>query len=140
MTDTPATAPIVVDKDAARKRVGQYVIIRDKLKAMDEAHTAAKKPFMDLQNELSGVLQGIMDQTGATSIATPEGTCYKTTRYNASLADPEAFMKFVRENDLFDLMDRKANAAACRDYTEEKGVPPPGVNLTAISTIGVRRA
>jgi hypothetical protein len=131
MTETP---------EEVRKRVGQFVVIRDKLRAMDDAHSAAKKPFQDLSNEISGVLQAIMDATGATSIATPEGTCYKTTRYNASLADPDAFMKFVKENDLFDLMDRKANATAVREYTEEKGAPPPGVNLTAISTVGVRRA
>lgn len=137
---TDASEKPQINQDTVRTRVGQFVVIRDRLKKMDEDHAAAKKPFQDLQNEISGVLQEIMDTTGATSIATAEGTCYKSTRWTASLADSAAFMEFVKANNLWDLMDKKANAPACKDYTEDKGSPPPGVNLTAISTVGVRRA
>ncbi len=85
-------------------------------------------------------MQNFMEQAGADNIKTAHGTCYSTTRYTASLADPEAFMKFVRDTGSFDLLDRKANVTAVKDYVAEKSCLPPGVNLSAIKTVGVRRA
>lgn len=122
------------------KRVAQYIATRDAIKAANDKHEAEIKPLTDLQNMLTGWLQNFMEQAGADNIKTAHGTCYSTTRYSASLADPEAFMKFVKDNDLFDLLDRKANVTAVRDYTAEKGATPPGVNLSSIKTVGVRRA
>lgn len=134
-TEPATNVPATVDK-----RVAQYVQVRDAIKTANDAHAEAIKPMVELQNMLTGWLQTFMEQAGADSVKTSHGTCYSTTRYSASLADPEAFMKFVKENDLFDLLDRKANVTACRDYTEERGVTPPGVNLSSIKTVGVRRA
>jgi hypothetical protein len=48
-------------------------------------------------------------------------------------------MKYVIDNNLFDLLDRKANVTAVKDHVKEKGALPPGVNLSAIETVGVRR-
>lgn len=139
MTTTPAVAdtqvPATVDK-----RVQQYVEVRDAIKASNDKHEAEIKPLVELQNLLTGWLQTFMESAGADNIKTPHGTCYNSTRYTASLADPEAFMTFVKTNDKFDLLDRKANVTACKDYVAETGTLPPGVNMSSIKTVGVRRA
>jgi hypothetical protein len=129
------TTPATVDK-----RVEQYITIRDRLKEMDAEHEERRKPLVELQNLLTGWMQNFMEQAGADNVKTAHGTCYATTRYTASLADPQVFMDFVITNNAFDLLDRKANTTAVRDYVEEKGGLPPGVNLSSIKTIGVRRA
>ncbi len=121
------------------KRVKQYISIRDLLKAMDDDHEKRRQSLVDLHNELTGLLQAFMDAHGADSIKTAEGTCYNSTRYSASLADAQAFMNYVIQNKKWELIDRKANATACRDFTAETGAPPPGVNLSSIRTVGVRR-
>jgi hypothetical protein len=120
-------------------RVKQYRAIRDKIKEMDEAHDKAREPLVEVQNLLTGWLQECLEKAGADSIKTPDGTCYSSTRYTASLADPGAFMAFVKSTNNLDLLDRKANANAVRDYVAEKGTLPPGVNLSALKTIGVRK-
>lgn len=122
------------------KRVKQYVAVRDAIKAIKDKHEKELEPMVDIQNKLTGIIQTCLEAAGAESIKTSEGTAYTTTRYTASLQDPKLFMDFVIENKAFDLMDRKANAPAVRDYVAEKGTLPPGVNLSSISTIGVRRA
>ncbi len=121
------------------KRVGQYVQVRDALKRLDEEHDAKRKPLVELQQILSGKLQEALTANNATSLKTEAGTCYISTRYTASLADPDAFMTFVISNKDFDLLDRRANATSCKEYTAKHNHPPPGVNLNAISTVGVRR-
>lgn len=122
------------------QRVKQYIEIRDALKKMDEEHDEKKKPLVEVQNLLTGWLQNFMEQNGAENIKTSNGTCYSSTRYTASLADPEAFMAYVKSSGNYDLLDRKANVTACRDFVAENNSPPPGVNLSAIKTVGVRRA
>ena len=121
------------------ERIGQYITCRDLIKEKTQAFEASIKELVDLQNKLTGWLQQFMAQAGADSIKSKEGTCYTSTRYTASLADPGAFMDYVIANKDFDLLDRKANVTAVKDHVKEKGVLPPGVNLSAIETIGVRR-
>ncbi len=121
------------------KRIQQYVAIRDRLKEMDKAHDEAKKPFTEALTEISGHLQAFLNDSGSDSVKTKWGTCYKTTRYTASLADSQAFMDYVVSNERYELLDRKANSTAVRAFVEESGGLPPGCNLSALSTVGVRR-
>ena len=122
------------------KRVKQYVAVRDHIKVIEERHKKELEQWMADKDKLTGIIQSCLEAVGAESIKTAEGTAYTTTRYTASLADPKAFMDFVIENKKFDLMNRAANAPAVRDYVAEHGGLPPGVNLSSIATIGVRRA
>lgn len=121
------------------KRIQQYVAIRDRLKEMEVDHEKAKKPLTDALEELNGVLQEFLDDNGTDSVKTKWGTCFKSTRYTASLADSEAFMTYVIQSGRFELLDRKANSTAVRDFVAEQGNLPPGCNLTAKSNVGVRR-
>jgi hypothetical protein len=129
---TEATATV-------EQRVQQYVQVRDALKALDEAHEKKRAPYVELQNALGGWLQQFLTNAAATSIKTECGTVYSTTRYSASLADSEAFMNYVITNNKFELMDRRANATAVKDFVKDTGGLPPGCNLTAHVTVGVRR-
>jgi hypothetical protein len=119
--------------------VARYIQIRDDLKTMDERHKAERAPLVETQNLLTEWIMKHLETTGSTAVKTNHGTCYQSTRYTASLADADAFMKFVTENQMFDLLDRRANSTAVRDYVEEHKSLPPGCNLSAIRTIGVRR-
>lgn len=129
--------------EAAQKferRTKQYVALRDKIREISERHTAELKPFVDLQNDLTAWFTQELDTVGAKSVKTSEGTVYQSTRYSASLNDPKAFMDYVISNNAFDLLDRKANSTAVRDYVEQHKSEPPGCKLSAIRTVGVRRA
>lgn len=139
MSDTAVAAPPAVPVKV-EARVKQYIEVRDALKKMDEEHDERKKPLVELQNLLTGWLQDFMETAGAENVKTSHGTCYSSTRYTASLADPQAFMDYVKSSANFDLLDRKANVTAVKEFIAEHNSPPPGVNLSAIKTVGVRRA
>lgn len=134
-------APLVQAMQATvDKRVGQYIEVRDKIKEIKERHEKELAPLLDVQNLLGGWLESFLTNSGSTGVKTVHGTCYKSTRYTASLADPEAFMSYVIKNGKYELLDRRANATAVRDHAKENdGNLPPGVNLSAISSVGVRR-
>jgi hypothetical protein len=122
------------------KRTGQYVAVRDRIREIEERHKEELKPLVDLQNDLTAWFTQQLDNVGAKSVKTAQGTVYQSTRYSASLSDPKAFMDYVIANSAFDLLDRKANSTAVRDFIENHKSEPPGVRLSAIRTVGVRRA
>jgi hypothetical protein len=121
-------------------RVAQYVALRDKKKRMDDAHKEVLKPITEIMEQLEGQLRAHMDETKSDAIKTASGTCYRTTKYHAALADSAAFQNFVKTTGAFDMLDWKANLTAVKDYVKENKALPPGVNLTSFETIGVRRS
>lgn len=122
------------------KRIAQYVMLRDRIKAEDEAHKVKMRPFRDTLEKLEAVMLDTLNQTGQDSASTAAGTCYRTRRDNCSLEDPTSFMRHVVGAQDWDLIDRKANTAACMKFAEENGGNlPPGVKLTSAYTVGVRR-
>lgn len=121
------------------ERVREYVAIRDKIREKEAAHKEELKPLKAVLDKLSGILMAALDASNTDGMKTEAGTCYRTTRYHAALADADAFMQFVIRTKNFDLIDRKANATAVRDYVEANKALPPGVNLTSIQQVGVKR-
>lgn len=122
------------------KRVQQFIMIRDALKVLEDKHETEKAPLLEAKKLVEGWLQQFMETARCESIKTQYGTCHFTSRTTASVADPQAFMDFVIQNKQFDLLDRRANATAVREYVKDhQGAQPPGVNLSTIRTVGVRR-
>lgn len=119
--------------------VRKYIECRDVLRAFTKRHEEKMKPLQLLQEQLAGQLREFMDQSKTQNLRTANGTCYLSTTFRASLADPDAFMKFVIASKEFDLLDRRANATAVKAYVEAHNVLPAGCNLTGTVTVGVRR-
>lgn len=137
MTDTSEqTAPASEDMD---KRITQYITVRDAIKRLDDAHNASRKNLLELQEKVGGKIRAFMDANNLENLKTEHGTCYTTTVYSASLADPDLFMKYVIENKQFDLLDRRANKTAVVAFVKEHKGLPPGVNLNSVQNLGVRR-
>lgn len=121
------------------KRIGQYVDIRDAIKRLDEKQAAERRPLLEIQERLAGILQQFMDANSLENLKTAAGTCYTTTRYTATVADADAFMDFVTTSAKFELLERRANATAVKEYVKTEGSLPAGVSLNGMTTVGVRR-
>ena len=131
------TTPITLD---ISKRVDQYVRLRDQIKKLDDEHKEKMKPYKEVLDKLNGVLLAHLNEIHGDSVRTGSGTVYRTAKKAASLADADAFMQFVIDNEAWDLLDRKANVTAVSDFIEENGGTPPGVNFSSTYIVGVRRS
>ena len=121
------------------KRVDQYVRLRDLIKTKEDEHKAVLKPYKEMLEKLNSVLLDHLNTINGESVRTDTGTVYRTEKKAASLADPDAFMRYVIGSEAWDLLDRKANATAVADFIEENTAPPPGVNFSTTFVVGVRR-
>lgn len=130
MTDMTMTFDLMVER---------YVTLRDKLKEADDGHKAKTKAAREYLEKLNGQILAKLNEVGSDSTSTPHGTAYRTMRKSATIADGEAFRKFVIKGKLFDLVDWKANANAVSDFIDTNQAPPPGVNYSTTFLVGVRR-
>lgn len=131
---------IVPLPDNVDELVSQFVRLRDKIKESDDAHKEKTRPAREHLERLRVKLLDRLNEVGGESVKTGHGTVYRTTKRSASIADGEVFRSFIQENELFDLVDWKANANAVDDYIKEHEAPPPGVNFSVHFDVGVRRA
>jgi hypothetical protein len=120
--------------------VDKYVRLRDKIKVLNDDHKAKMVPFNEALDTLNGILLSHLTTIGAETAGTKAGTVYRTMKKSATLADGEAFRRYVVETASWDLADWKANAVAVADFIEKnEGAIPPGVNYTTRYEVGVRR-
>lgn len=130
-----------MDGETLNKRVAQFIAIRSRRRDLKTEYAKKDVPLAEAQNLLSGAIMEHLKATGAAkpSIKTDAGTCFISEKATASLADADAFMRFVKEHQAFDLLDRKANVTAVKDYIKEhEGMAPPGVNYSVFQTVNVR--
>lgn len=137
MSDQTPTPNAGIDVE---KRVGQFVMLRDMKAALKEKHDTEMKPINDTMEMIKDELKVALNSVNADNMKTGSGTVSLNTKYSASAADIDMFWAWVVTQAAFDMLDKKPNVTAIREYVEQHGVAPPGVNFSSFQDIGVRRA
>ena len=81
------------------------------------------------QDEIRFAIKDSMKAQGVTSVKTSYGTVsmFNKTRYNTQ--DWDSFKKFILENEVVDLLEKRIAQSNMAKYLEENpGVVPPGLN------------
>ncbi len=119
-------------------RVAQYRAVRAKIAEIKERHEKELEPAKMVLEQLGGMLDAFLVKTGQTSAKTKEGTFFYGRRVTATVNDPHAFIQHVIDNQLWDMIERRANPKAVEGFTEKHKHLPPGVTLTILTPINVR--
>lgn len=122
------------------ERVAAYIRLRDYKKAAEEEFKNSLKRVIDAMEKLEGELLNDLNASGANSLSCDAGTVYKNTQLSATVENREAFREYVVKNNLWEAMDIKANKTFVKEFMEREGTPLPGVKVTQIATVGVRRS
>lgn len=122
------------------ERVAAYIRLRDYKKAAEEEFKKSLKRVIDAMEKLEAELLNDLNASGANSLSCDAGTVYKSTQFSATVENREAFREYVVKNDLWEAMDIRANKTFVKEFMEREGTPLPGVKVTQIATVGVRRS
>jgi hypothetical protein len=115
--------------------VSNYLRLRDhKKKAQDEFKKSMAR-VTEGMDKLEAQMLNHLNNTDTKNIPTEEGTAYIIKRFNASVKDRDAFLDWVISNGKWDALDVKAN----KKYVEDFGDEVPGVKVSTLNQIGVRR-
>lgn len=120
--------------------VEQYVKVRDHIAVLDEAHKAKVAPFKEVMDKIEQTLLAYFNETGQDSARTPAGTAYRQRATSATVGDRPQFLEYVRENNLWELVDARAAKKNIEEYIDEHGSAPPGINFSASYKVNFRRS
>jgi hypothetical protein len=89
--------------------------------------------------KLEAFLKTQMDAQGLTSFKSEHGTAFLTTVDYANVADWDAVIAFIRDNDAYDMLEKRVSKMAVRGYIESAKAVPPGVNYGTKLEVNIRK-
>ena len=114
-----------------------------KLRSEKEAVEAEIKERVDnikaTMTKLEAWLKVKLDADGLTSFKTDHGTAFLTTTDFANVEDWDAVLRFIREEEAFDMLEKRISKAAVRGYIEANKEVPPGVKYGTKLDINIRK-
>lgn len=119
--------------------VALYIKLRDHVKkAQAEFDASLERPKAGMK-KLEAALLDHLNTNGIDNVSAKGiGTAYRNTTHSATVEDREAFRAYIESNDAWALADIRANKKTVREAVA-KGTEVPGVKLTSVVTVGVRR-
>jgi hypothetical protein len=119
--------------------VSAYIKLRHRKEAVE---TEAKEKVRVIKAKMDKLESWLMEQANAqnvTSFKTKSGTAFVTTTDFASVADWDAVLGYIKDNNAFDMLERRVSKTAVRGYIETTGLVPSGVNYGTKIEINVRK-
>lgn len=119
--------------------VATYIALRDKKAQLKAAYEAEVAPIDAGMKKAEEHILAQMQTQGVESYKTGAGTAYMSERKSYSVADRDEFIRFVREKELWNMLENRINKSAADEYVAEHNDLPPGVNFRRELTVNVRR-
>lgn len=119
--------------------IAAYVKLRDKKATLEAKVKEEVAVIKEKMVKIELWLKAQADEQGVTSFKTDAGTAFITTTDFASVADWDAVVQWVKQNDAYDLLERRVSKTAVRGYLEANNELPHGVNYGTKVEMNVRR-
>ena len=116
-----------------------YIGLRDRRSERKRAYEMEDEGDKGKQEKIEGILLRRFQDDGIESVRTASGTAYKTVRTNVSVGDADMFFSFVVQNELWELLEKRASKTVVEQYKAEHEDLPPGVNYSETVCVNVRR-
>lgn len=109
--------------------------IKDWLEKAEAAFKASIVTAAERLVKIDGMLMAALDEIGVENVKTAHGTVYFTHPESMRVIDKEAFFEWVAAENAFDVL----TSAVSKDAIRERGEMPPGVEVTRIRKLCVRK-
>lgn len=117
-----------------------FIGLRDRRAQRKAAYDADDAGDKEKQNKIEVEFLRRFQDRGIDNVSARDvGTAYKSTRSSATVADWERVLEYVRENDAWEILERRVNKTACEQFKAEEGDLPPGVNWAETQVVNFRR-
>jgi hypothetical protein len=116
-----------------------YMKLRKKKEAIEGEAKSQVKGIKENMTKLEAWIKEKADAEGVTSFKTNHGTAFLTTNDYARVADWDAVLGFVQDNEAYDLLERRVSKAAVRGYIDINKAVPAGITYGTKIDINVRK-
>lgn len=120
--------------------IAAVVTVRDQIDDMKKEHKEALAPLNIKMAKLEAYLQLQLTTLGTTSFtAKGIGTAYLQDVVGVTVEDWDATLSWIKDNDLWEFLERRVSKSVVQDYMESTKEVPPGVNVRQETEVRVRR-
>ena len=119
--------------------VATYIKLRNKKDAIEAETKDRIKGIKEKLEQIEAWVKEQADVQGVTSFKTKHGTAFLTTTDYANVADWDSVLEFIRENEAFDMLEKRISKIAVRGYIEANKEVPPGVNYGTKLEVNIRK-
>ena len=119
--------------------IGAYMTLRRKKEAIEAKVKDEVSEIKAKMDKLEAWIKQQADTMGVTSFKTPHGTAFLTTTDYANVADWDAVLSYIRENEAYDMLEKRISKIAVRGYIEQNKSVPPGVNYGTKLEVNIRK-
>jgi|TARA_R110002153_G_scaffold51370_3_gene144461 hypothetical protein len=117
-----------------------FIGLRDKRSQRKANYDADDAGDKDKQNRIETEFLRRFNERGIDNVSSREfGTAYRSTRSSATVADWEAVLDHVKEQDAWELLERRVSKGAIQQYRDVHDDLPPGVNWSEAQVVNFRR-
>lgn len=119
--------------------VATYMKLRSQKEAIEAEVKDRVSGIKAKMEKLEAWIKEQADAQGVTSFKTKHGTAFLTTTDYANVADWDAVLGFIRENEAFDMLEKRISKIAVRGYIDANKAVPPGVNYGTKLEVNIRK-
>jgi len=119
--------------------IATYIKLRNRKSALQAEVKEKTDAITEQMLKLESWIKEKADETGVTSFKTSNGTAFLTTVDFANVADWDAVVDFVKENDAWDMFEKRISKTAVRGYIDMNKEVPPGVNYGTRLDVNIRK-
>jgi hypothetical protein len=119
--------------------IGTYVKLREKKAQIEHQAKEDIKPVTELMDKIESFLKEQADALGVQSFKTERGTAFLTTAERANVANWDEVLSFILENGAYDMLEKRVNKTAVRQYLDANKTVPPGVNYGTSIEVSIRK-
>lgn len=116
-----------------------YMALREKKTELEAEVKERVAEVKEKMNKLESYLKVKMDETGLTSFKSDYGTAFLTTTDYANVADWDEVVQFIKDNDAYDLFEKRVSKMAVRGYIDQNKTIPPGINYGTKLGVNIRK-
>ena len=128
------------DNIPVSKLAKTFIKIRDARSTLKKEYEAKDKELVEAQDQIKTALLDYCEENDVESVRTDEGTFFRSVRNRYWTSDWESMHKFIIEHKSPELLEKRLNQTAMREYLEENPEDyPKGLNVDAVYTITVRK-
>jgi len=119
--------------------VATYMTLRKQKEAIEAEAKDRVAEVKAKMEKLEAWIKVQADTMGVTSFKTPHGTAFLTTTDYANVADWDVMLSFIKDNDAYDMLEKRVSKIAVRGYIEQTKSVPPGVNYGTKLEVNLRK-
>lgn len=122
------------------KLISVYISLRDRRSKRKHEYSESDASDRAMQEKIEANVLVYLNELGADSVKTEFGTAYKSIDIAATVNDWDAVVNYVKNNEMWHLLEQRVSKRAVEQFIIEHDEPPPGVEVFPRVAVNIRGA